>query len=177
MNEPDNHERFLRLFTRHEERIRRYIIVLVPHPADVDDIFQETTVALWKKFDQYDEEQSFVNWACRFAHFQILNHRKREAVRQKHVRFSDAAFEAISAEPAPNEAEVARWRSSLAQCVESLPAKQRELIELRYASDMSISEVARQTSQAVKSLYKSLARVRLRLAECVRKRLALGEGQ
>ena len=177
MAEPDQHERFLRLFAKHEERIRRYILALVPQRSEADDIFQETTVALWKKFGEYDSSQPFANWACRFAHFQILSHRKREAVRRKHLQFSDAAFDAISAQPQPTDEEIATWRASLSHCVEELPAPQRELIELRYASDASVVELARHTGQAVKSLYKSLARIRLQLAKCVQRRLMQGEAR
>jgi RNA polymerase sigma-70 factor (ECF subfamily) len=174
MPEPDQHERFLRLFAKNEERIRRYIMVLVPNRADADDIFQETTVALWKKFGEYTPERPFFNWACRFAHFQVLGHRKREAVRSKHLRFSDAALEALSGEAQPTENDLTQWRQALATCVESLPASQRELIQLRYSTDATVVDVARRTGQAAKSLYKALARIRLRLAKCVQSRIATG---
>jgi RNA polymerase sigma-70 factor (ECF subfamily) len=174
MSAPDKHERFLRLFATHEERIRRYILVLAPRRADADEIFQETAVALWRKFDEYDAEQPFVTWACRFAHFQTLSHRKREAVRRKHLQFSDAAFEALAAEPIPSEDERESWRAALAECVKSLSISQWELIRARYAADTTITDLAKQTGKSVKSLYKSLARIRLQLGNCVQRRLATG---
>lgn len=176
MSEPDKHEQFLRLFTAHEERLRRYILVLAPRRADADEIFQETAVALWKRFDEYDTTQPFVGWACRFAYFQALSHRKREAVRHKHVHFSDEAFEALAAEPIPPDEEREMWRAALAECVNLLSGNQRELVRARYATDTTISDLAIRTGKSVKSLYKSLARIRLHLGNCVQRRLAAGGG-
>lgn len=174
MTEVDQHERFLRLFANHEERIRRYIMVLVPNRADAEDIFQETTVALWKKFGEYQADRPFLNWACRFAHFQILSHRKNEAVRAKHLRFSDQALEALSREKQPGDDQLATYRQALAACVEALPPVERELIELRYATRATVAEAAEQAGRAATTIYKSLARIRIRLANCVQRRLATG---
>lgn len=177
MNDRDEYEQFLRLFAKDEARVRRYIMVLVPHWADVDDIFQETTVALWRKFEEYQVDQPFLNWACRFAHFQVLSHRKREAVRRKHLQFSDAAIEALSAEPLPSDDERTQWRTALAHCVKSLPAGQRDLIDARYATNATVADLATQTGRKAKALYKTLARIRSQLAECVQQRLAIGGGR
>src|SRR5436189_6463885 len=65
--EPDAHARFMRLFLASEKEIFRYVAVLVPRVADAQDVVQQTAVALWKKFDQYDPSQPFTPWACRFA--------------------------------------------------------------------------------------------------------------
>jgi RNA polymerase sigma-70 factor (ECF subfamily) len=174
MTEPDLHERFLRLFTTHEQHIRRYILVLAPHRTDADEIFQETAVALWRKFEEYDADQPFVTWAYRFAHLQALSHRKREAVRRKHLQFSDAAFEALATAPTPADEEQQLRRSALAECVKLLSTGQRELIYTRYATNLTMAAVAAQTGRSVKSLYKSLARIRLQLGDCVQRRVAGG---
>src|SRR5213595_669383 len=60
-------QRFLSLFLRSEREIFRYVAALVPNVADAEDIVQQTTLALWEKFDRYDPSQPFTPWACRFA--------------------------------------------------------------------------------------------------------------
>src|SRR5438067_10799829 len=60
-------QRFLSLFLRSEREIFRYVAVLVPNVADVEDIVQQTAIALWEKFDAYEPNRPFTPWACRFA--------------------------------------------------------------------------------------------------------------
>src|SRR5690242_640176 len=63
----DDHARFMRLFLSSEKEIFRYVAALLPKIADAQDVVQQTAIALWKKFDQYDPALPFTPWACRFA--------------------------------------------------------------------------------------------------------------
>src|SRR4051812_31639710 len=58
---------FLRLFLPSERGLFRYVAALVPNGGDAEEIVQQTAVELWKKFAQYDPQQPFTPWACRFA--------------------------------------------------------------------------------------------------------------
>ena len=68
----DQTEDFIRLYASHERRLRRYVSPLMPQADAVDDVVQETAVALMRKFDEYDSAQPFFHWACRFAYFEVL---------------------------------------------------------------------------------------------------------
>ncbi|MEO0448361.1 MAG: sigma factor, partial [Verrucomicrobiota bacterium] len=61
------HDEFMRLFLENEHEVMRYVMALVPNFSDARDIVQETAVALWKRFDDYDTTLPFAPWACRFA--------------------------------------------------------------------------------------------------------------
>ena len=63
MESSDRHELYLRLLTKYERRLRLYVQTLVPMRADVDDILQDTTILLWKKFEEFDSDRSFLTWA------------------------------------------------------------------------------------------------------------------
>ena len=45
-------ERFVRLFIEEQRAILRYILALVPDVNNANEIFQETAVNLWRKFDR-----------------------------------------------------------------------------------------------------------------------------
>ena len=60
-------EQFVRHFAGAEHEIYRYVLALVPNGSDAQDIVQETAVALWRKFDEYNPNEPFIPWACRFA--------------------------------------------------------------------------------------------------------------
>jgi len=164
-------EDFIRLYARHEGRLRRYVSALVPVPADVDDVLQETAIALMRKFGEYDPNRPFFNWACRFAFFEVMQHRKRGKTRRRH--FSDETVEAIARDYQQHEQLAEQRRRALAECLRQLSAQDRRLVELRYASDETVASLAKRIGEPVARLYRSLARIRRMLAACVRRKLAV----
>jgi len=39
-------------------------------------VLQETNLVLWRKADEFNEEMSFVTWACAIAKFQVKAQRR-----------------------------------------------------------------------------------------------------
>src|SRR5262245_5742011 len=60
---------FLRLFLQNERRLYAYILTLLPHRADADDVLQEASLVMWDKFDDANPPADFTAWGCRIAYF------------------------------------------------------------------------------------------------------------
>jgi len=88
-------EEFISQFTRNERQIRYYIASLVANKSDVDDIMQEASSLLWKKYDQYDPDRPFLPWAMRFAYNAVRTYRQKLGTRRKY--FSDELVEELVA--------------------------------------------------------------------------------
>ena len=73
---PDASE-FVQLFSAHQRGVHAYISALVPSATDADDLMQETSLALWEKFDEFDPQRDFHRWACGVAYISVLRHRRR----------------------------------------------------------------------------------------------------
>ena len=171
MDHSNENERFVLLYARHEGRLRRYVSALVPIPADVDDVLQETAIALMRKFEEYDCNRPFLNWAYRFAFFEVMRHRKQAKTRRRH--FSDEVVEAIASEYEQHEQLAEQRRQALAGCLRQLAAQDRRLVELRYAGDDTVASLAERVGEPVSRFYRSLIRIRRMLALCVRKKLTV----
>jgi RNA polymerase sigma-70 factor (ECF subfamily) len=156
---------FVAIYTRYERKLYRYVAALLAHPADADDVLQETARVLWQKFDQYRPEEPFLPWACKIAHYEVLNHCQRERTRQKHFcpAIVDLLAEARLEHDDLFEAQ-SRW---LSDCLRKLTEIDRRLIERRYASRLTLTEMASETGRTPNALYKSMQRVRRTLMECV----------
>jgi len=76
---PSRTEQLVLLLTQNQEPLFRYIFSLVSSEADARDILQETSLALYRKFDQYENSRPFLPWAYRFAYLQIQKHRTKFA--------------------------------------------------------------------------------------------------
>jgi RNA polymerase sigma-70 factor (ECF subfamily) len=168
--EHDRKLEFAEYLRRHQAQVYGYIHVLVRDLNDADDLFQQTVTILWKKFDEYERQRSFLSWACGVARFEIANFLR---ARSRHrLYFSDelnlALVEAQEALP-PDELE--ERRAALAQCLRKLRERDRKLLEACYA-DEDVSAVAQRAGRSPQSVYNSLRRIRRALFECILRTLA-----
>jgi len=165
-------ERFVQHFSKSEPALRVFANSLVFSWADADDVVQSTAVVLWEKFDTFEEGTNFLAWACRIARYEVLMHRRREG--RSPVRFSSEFVEAVASETVAGEQEFSDRDVALFECIDELPSRHRELMELRYREGVSVGTMAAKLGQSVDSLYKASSRVRKALIECVQHKLSRG---
>lgn len=171
--EPADQGRFVQLLTSSQSRLYAYILTLVGRSADADDVLQATNAVLWSKANEYDASRPFLAWGYRFAHLQVLAHRKR--LSRDRLLFDDELLERIAEEYSRQDDGADRQLEALALCLEGLRPEHRRLVELRYGGEESVSGLAAQFGMEVNNLSAALYRVRKMLAECISRRLAEGE--
>lgn len=162
-------DEFVVLYTRYERKLYRYVASLLTHPSDAEDVLQEAARVLWQKFDQYRRDEPFLPWACSVARYEVLNYCQRERTRRKYFRpaiielLADARLKHDDLFDAQS-----RW---LGECMKKLPEGDRELVEERYATDHTLTELAADSGRTPNALYKSMQRIRRSLMDCVEKGL------
>jgi len=169
-SDDERHERFVMLFGRNQPALYGYVLSLLPNWADADDVFQQTSLTLWRKFDQFEPNSNFMNWACQIARYTVLNFRKKHR-RDRHV-FSDKLIELLAEEAVAETDLREAERRALDDCLAKLPDSDRDLIQQCYAEGTTIKQVARQTDRTANSLYKLLNRIRATLLHCIQQVLS-----
>jgi RNA polymerase sigma-70 factor (ECF subfamily) len=166
----DRNAEFLRLFVTHESKIRGYILCMVNHWADADDILQEAVIIMMKKFQGFDSAERFLKWALRVARFEALNHMQK---RGNHLPlFSPAVLEAIEEKAAREIQAQDSRREALQGCIRKLMGRDQELLRLRYEVGATTQSVAETVGRSVDAVYKALNRIHHQLLTCVRRTLA-----
>lgn len=161
---------FVRLLTQNERRIYSYILSLVPTWADADDILQETNLRLWDEFDKFTPSSDFASWAMRIAFFQVLTFRKRRD-RDRRV-FSDEFVEAVAAAAAETNDEADLQHHALADCIQKLDDRSRELLRSCYSAGVKIKDIAARLGRSLPATYRALSRIRIALHICVEESIA-----
>jgi RNA polymerase sigma-70 factor (ECF subfamily) len=158
-------QQFLSLFLRSEREVYRYVAALVPNIADVEDIVQQTAVALWEKFDAYDPAQPFTAWACRFA----LNKARQWIERRQRWRalLAGGLAEELAQRREELRPEMERRLAHLETCLGKLPEEQRALVHGYYFRRTEINALAGESKRTVEATYKRLQRVRHALQCCI----------
>lgn len=170
----DQHEQFLRLFLQHQGDVRAFIGSLVRDPNVTDDLFQEVALICWRDFARYDPSRSFGAWARGIAANKVKQWWAR--ARRTPVPFSPQTVEAILDAFDRTEADASARMDALRACLDELPQKARDLLAHRYEGEHKPGEIAGLLHTTRDAVYKALARIRTRLHDCIRRRLALREG-
>lgn len=163
-------DRFVTLLMNHRHRLYAFIAKQLVNPADVEDVFQKTSVVLWKKMAEFDPQASFFHWACGVAFNEVRNFLTVQ--RRQRVHF-DAELVELLATEAQAEGDLSEARlTALRECMSRLATKQQELLRMCYMGTESITDVAARCGQDRAALYKQLARLKEKLLACIRFRLA-----
>ncbi|QDU29252.1 ECF RNA polymerase sigma-E factor [Anatilimnocola aggregata] len=161
---------FVAQLMEHRHRIYSFIAKQLVNPADAEDVFQKTSIVLWKKMQDFDAEGSFFHWACGIAFNEVRNFLTVQ--RRSRLHF-DVELVELLAEEAKCEGELSESRlSALRHCMENLAARQQEILRRSYMGTSTITEVAEELGRERGALYKQLARLKEKLIDCIRVRLA-----
>jgi len=166
-------ELLVRLLSRHQEELFRYIFSLLPHEEDARDVLQETSVALFRKFAEYDPGKPFLAWAYRFAYLEVLKQRERN---QRATRLLNRDLvERLAREREQHEPLLLERLQALEHCLDELPAADHELMRQRYQGNATTEELKQQIGTSRRTLFRELERIRRVLLDCISRRIAATE--
>ncbi len=169
MSPPDPAEEFVFLLARHERLLGAYVMTMVPHPQDADDILQEAKVVMWRHFSKFEPGTNFGAWARKVAFHQVLAYRKRK--HRDRLDFSEEFLRTVADEAEASADRLEQRERLLHDCIGKLPADHRDALHLRYHEGRSLEDMAARLDRTVGALYRLLRRVRQVLHECVTKSL------
>lgn len=138
--------------------LHAYFAVLA-RPADIDDLVQETLIAIHTKRHTYNPQYPFMPWLKTIARHKWID-RIRNLVRQAEVEIPDsltlnAAVDAVTA------------RQDVSKLLASLPDKQARVIRLVRIDGLSMEEAAQKSGQSVAAVKVNIHRGLKRLMNAV----------
>ena len=164
---------FLKLFVRHQQEIYAYILTLVPHLHDADDLFQDGMTVMWQKFDQFQPGTNFAAWGIQIMRFQILDYRRNQA-RNRHILMENSLFEMLMDHMPAIQDEAAARIEALHKCMTLLDDRARRIIKMRYERNISVEKIASYLKLSRRHVYHILGQITSVLLRCMRRTLAEG---
>lgn len=166
-----DHERFVALYVRHQSAIHSFILTMLPSIADSEEVLQESSMTMWNKFDQFEPNTNFRNWAFQIARYTTFNY-VRKLGRDRHL-FNEAMMKQLADYAEDTSDELETRRQVLRQCIAKLETKDSVVLANCYAEGKSIVSYANQIGKTANSVTKHLSRIRRTLLKCVRRTLGL----
>jgi RNA polymerase sigma-70 factor (ECF subfamily) len=165
---------FIALLIRHEVRLRAFALSLIPHWADADEVLQEATVVMWRKFDQFEPETNFLSWGFKIIHLVSKDFRKRQS--RSRIQFSSDLLSDMLTDAALEAAEELSLRERLlGDCLAKLGEKARTLVQMKYEQGKRAEEISALAEMSVEAVHKAIGRARRALFDCVNRGLRAGQ--
>lgn len=169
MSEQGKTNEFVLLFSKDGRWIFSYILMLVANKADAEEIFQETSVTLWQKFNEFVPGTSFRAWATQVAHYKVLHYRARKQTSP--MLLDDTVLEAVhgTATGMTDRLDDLHW--ALEKCRDKLADGDRELLDRRYEPDATTQKVADSLGRSARAVYRALDRIHAALYDCIHREI------
>lgn len=130
----------MQLLLSHRHQLIAFIAKQLVNPSDVEDVFQKTSIVLWKKFSRFKKDSRFIAWACGVAFNEVRNHIRTQG--RDLLRFTPELLDILATE-AEEENVLSQTRmDALNECMKKLTDAQRRLARQCYAGENSITAIA-----------------------------------
>ena len=140
------------LLSRMSVYLRRYFArKLSSGDADVEDLVQETLLAIHLKRETWDAAQPFTSWAYAIAHYKLIDQFRRRRVRR--VEPLEAAESLFS-----TDAEDSAARLDIDRLLGELPDRQRQVLADVKIAGLSTTEAARKSGMSESAVKVSVHR-------------------
>ncbi len=146
-----------------------FILAMVRDFNLAEELFQEVSVRILEREDQYAPGTNFGAWARAFARRTVLEEQRRRGK----LLLDDRAMAAVAEKMDADENE-SEQREALRYCLENVHENSRRLVALRYERDLSMEQIGRKLERTAGAVQVALSRVRAWLADCIRNRLTAG---
>ncbi|NOG53062.1 MAG: sigma-70 family RNA polymerase sigma factor [Planctomycetes bacterium] len=159
------------LVREHADMLTAYLHSLVSEHNAVDDLFQETMLVAWRRLGDFDRSRPFGPWLRGIAAKVAMQHYRQSAPARAGQVLDPAMLDALNDQHdrlGARTSESFRARlDQLLDCLQRLPERMRETIELVYARGLLVRQVSESVQASEEAVKKRLQRGRTLLAECL----------
>ena len=177
MQDDARREFFLQHLGGCESTLRAFIAGALAAPHERADFFQEVVLILWRRFDDYDASRPFLPWVMGVAVRRLKEEYRRVQRRPGLLPAEHLERLANALTVSESSCSTAAEEAALAACLAALPESSSRLVRRRYYERQGIEMLSAETGQSPAALYQTLSRLRRTLADCIRRRLRLADGE
>lgn len=140
---------FAEIVGLYKDKIFHLAYRMLNNRHEAEDIVQETFLRVYKSLDRYDENQKFSTWIYRIGTNLCIDRlRKRKPSYSLDADMNDQegmdGYSMIPSDDRTPESEMllSETQRIIHQAIETLPAKYKTIMILRYIQDMSLQEIS-----------------------------------
>lgn len=165
--------KFIELYSKEQKSIFLYILSMVHHRSDAEDLMQQTASEMWRMFDRFEEGSNFVAWGIAIAKYRILSYRKNQAKNRLFLspEVYDQVFEEFKLISETSNKRV----NALQGCLKKLNQRHNKMLRMHYNDGLSYRQIAEHFELSTSSVYKLMSKIYMSLRVCIKRTLVIWE--
>jgi RNA polymerase sigma-70 factor, ECF subfamily len=128
------------MFVRHREKVFRFIQRIVRNPAIADDLVSQVFLAVWQSANRFENRSRISTWLLSIARLKALN--SLRGPRYVSVEEGNVLGIADAADTPDVTLDRKKTKATLRACIEKLSPAHREIIDLIYYREKSVTEAS-----------------------------------
>jgi RNA polymerase sigma factor (sigma-70 family) len=164
-------------FLQNRQALLGFIFALTRNQLVAEEVFQEVALAILGEASAGKSVDPFLPWAREVARRRVIEYYRKASRRDAPAPLTESMVELIGASFRENEEAPERDServSTLRQCIAQLSDRARQVIQLRYTTELGIDAIAQSVEWQAASVKVLLSKTRKVLADCIRAKLAAG---
>lgn len=166
---------FLGLWVNAQPIVRSFIFGTVRNLHDAEDILQEVARSAFVSFESYDPARPFNGWVMTLARRRVVDHFRGAS--PDTIAFDESTLAALSEAHASLHDVAHARRVALDDCMRQIHERGRLALELRYAQDRAVKDIATEMKTSPHAISVLLYKVKASLADCIDRKVADQEGE
>jgi len=160
-----NKQAYGHIINKYKNPLYATILRMTKNPQDAEDLVQEAFIKVYHQLGKYDNKGSFASWIYRVAVNHCMDEFRKKRYKTQQLEINEE--KAVN----PNHPEIIFLKKEKHRQVErlvaSLPEDERLVILLRYANELSYTEISELTGFPLSSVRNKLHRAKKKMREKV----------
>ena len=154
--------------THVSDKVLRFLLKRSKSPEVAHEVLQETWVAALRSYRTFKHKSSYFTWLCKISLNKLADYYRDQVNRQSKViipgieKFNAIFDPKISVE---EKMVLDELKSKVNKCLNLLPSRYRQLLQLRYYEELSLKEISLRSKISLRSLEGKLYRAKKALAK------------
>jgi RNA polymerase sigma-70 factor, ECF subfamily len=130
------------LYTRHERRVYRYLLTLIPDPHAAEDVLVDVMTIVWRDAAKFAGGSRATTWILGIARHKALDLRRSKARSARDAALEDVE-EPVSEQEGPQEfTHRTLAAAEVKRALTHLSAEHREVLQLAFFEELGYEEIA-----------------------------------
>jgi len=166
---------FRTLYEQFARRVYAFLVHRFQHESLAEEVVSDTLLHVWKSPESFRGESAFSTWLLGVARFKMMERLRQRKPESEDIDEIDENL--LVEETGPEDVAVMRQRSEgVRECLELLPAEQRECIHLAYYEGWTLDEIGEHMSLKKETVGTRLFYARKKIQACLAALLARERG-
>ena len=167
---------FRTLYDLFARRVYAFLLHRCQNPSLAEEVVSDTLLHVWKTPEGFRGESAFSTWLLGVARSKMLERLRRHEPEMQDVDELDEANLLVDS-TGPDDVAAMRQRSEgVRECLDRLPAEQRECLHLAYYEGWTLDEIGEQTGVKKETVGTRLFYGRTKIQACLAALLARERG-